>query len=216
MCGNGIRCFAKYAGDFGMIKPENRNRPICIHTLAGLIQAEIIENHPKNSHLITYVKVDMGVPRVLDTNLHLEVKEGNGIVQYDCILISMGNPHCVIRIPQEREISDYVVHHVGPQIENHPHFPNKTNVEFVHVNADNSLEMRVWERGTGETQSCGAGTCAVAVAALHCGWVEGDKVVVHTLGGDLEIFWENQKEGHVFKTGPATTIYTNNTIIWEK
>jgi len=202
MCGNGIRCLAKYLVDFGVVKKENRKKPIRIYTLGGIITAEVIE-HPNGSHLITYVTVDMGVPKILNKDLNVEIQTENGMQIFNGISMLMPNPHFVIKLPLSLPISDDLVHHMGPLIETNPLFPNRTNVEFVHVKDDGSLQMRVWERGTGETKSCGTGVCAVAVAAMINGWIFTKRVVVHTLGGDLEIFWNNTNN-HIYKTGPVT------------
>lgn len=134
---------------------------------------------------------------VIDESLEVEGKE------YYITAVSMGNPHAVIFLdysPKELELEK-----IGPSFENHKRFPDRINTEFVHVLNRNTVEMRVWERGSGETMACGTGACAVAVASILNGFTE-DEVTVKLLGGDLKIFWD-RKENLVYMTGPATTVF---------
>ena len=135
--------------------------------------------------------------QVIDESLEVEGKE------YYITGVSMGNPHAVIFLdysPEELELEK-----IGPSFENHKRFPDRINTEFVHVLNRNTVEMRVWERGSGETMACGTGACAVAVACSLNGWT-GDEVTVRLLGGDLRIRWDKERRT-VFMTGPATVVF---------
>jgi diaminopimelate epimerase len=198
MCGNGIRCFAKYIWDR---KLSDKN-VLEVETLAGIIKPERSGSE---------VKVDMGEP-VLDpqdipADLHsappiidhpLEIEDQ----QFLLTLVSMGNPHAVI-FPEE-DVSRYPVEVIGPMIENNPLFPKRTNVEFVNVLDRNDIIMRVWERGSGETLACGTGACAAGVASMLKGLTDRS-VTVRLLGGNLLIEWA--ENNHVYMTGPATEVF---------
>jgi diaminopimelate epimerase len=203
MCGNGIRCLAKYAWDRGI---SDKNI-IEVETPAGIIR-------PKRSDgLIT---VDMGEPvleperipvRISDEISHHE----SHIIDYPLKIedrdfrvtcVSMGNPHAVIFVDNT---SNFPVGYYGPRIENHPLFPRRTNVEFIEVPNASEIVMRVWERGAGETMACGTGAAAVAVASHLKGLAER-KVTVHLAGGDLTVEWSGDK--HVYMTGPAVEVFT--------
>ena len=182
MCGNGIRCFAKYCYENGIV---NKNE-FAIETLSGLKHVWLMV---KGNDVKT-VKVDMGAPNWERSSLPMvghgtcinENLEVNGEV-FRVTCLSMGNPHCVIFVDK---VDDFPVDQIGPRIENHKAFPKKTNVSFVQVLNNNQLKLRVWERGCGETLACGTGTCAAAAAANKLGKVQ-NKVTVHVLGGDLEV-----------------------------
>jgi diaminopimelate epimerase len=209
MCGNGIRCLAKYVYDMGL----TNKRTLPVETRAGVKILELIRDAGGR---IGRVRVDMGRPifdpekipaRLGDveqpvTDFPVEV----GDRSFLCSILSMGNPHCVIVAGDEIET---LVHAYGPLIEKHPLFPAKTNVEFIRVEGPNRLLMRVWERGSGETFSCGTGACASAVAARVLGLVESP-TTVSLLGGDLEIEWIGG-DSSVFMTGAAEAVY-NGTI----
>jgi len=197
MCGNAIRCVAKYVYDKRLTQKE----ALSIETLAGvLILYLTIENG-----VVTKVRVDMGEPILKGTQIPVAIDKekiigeplsvGGKTLSINCV--SMGNPHSIIFVD---EITDEHVLTLGPEIETHKLFPKKVNVEFVKVLNRNEVEMRVWERGTGETIACGTGASAVAVAAALNGLTERD-VTVHLRGGDLDIAWA--EDGHVFMTGPA-------------
>lgn len=206
MCGNGIRCLAKYVFDNGLTKKKT----LPVETRAGVKLLELIED---SDGTIGSVRVDMGrpifepekIPVRLETveqpitDFPLEVSDRTFL----CSILSMGNPHCVIVADDEVET---LVPIYGPLIENHPLFPAKTNVEFIRVEGPNRLLMRVWERGSGVTFSCGTGACASAVAAGIQGLV-GSPTTVSLLGGDLEIEW-NGGDSSVFMTGAAATVYS--------
>lgn len=197
MCGNGIRCFAKFAATY--VEPKNR---YVVDTLAGLIIPEIIGD---------YVKVDMGEPELEGRKIPINVDgkvidyplEIDGIV-YKITGVSMGNPHAVIKVDSVDSID---LEKMGPKFENNPLFPNRINTEFIEVVGNNELKMRVWERGAGETLACGTGASASTVAAILNNWIVGPKVKLHLKGGELEVEW-NQDTNHVFLYGPAVEVFS--------
>lgn len=185
MCGNGIRCFAKYIWDKGMSNKETLE----VETLAGIIK-------PKKAG--EFVQVNMGKPEFSCFDLLVEVSGWH--TRINCV--SMGNPHAVIFLDEEPK--NFAVTKYGPLIENHSIFPKGTNVEFAFVKNPSQIIMRVWERGAGETFACGTGACATAVCAMVKGFTE-KKVTVHLLGGDLLIEWA--EDGHVYMTGHAQEVF---------
>lgn len=202
MCGNGIRCVAKYAWERGLVdKPQFK-----VRTLAGPILPKVYIEDGK----VVRVKVDMGepvlkprnIPVLLDTDLTGESILTAAGRDFTFIPVSMGNPHCVIFV---EELDAVPVAEWGPAIENHPLFPRKTNVEFVEVLGPEEMRMKVWERGAGETLACGTGACATLVAASITGRT-GRQAVIHLAGGDLFIEWQGSSN-HVFMTGPATEVF---------
>jgi diaminopimelate epimerase len=182
MCGNGIRCFAKYCYENG-IATKNE---FTVETLSGIKRVWLAIEHQE----VKTVKVDMGVPDCERSSLPM-IGQGTCINEnlevddeaYKVTCLSMGNPHCVLFVDK---VDDFPVEQVGPKIENHKAFPKRTNVGFVQVLNRNELKVRVWERGCGETLACGTGTCAAVAAANKLGKV-GNKVTVHVLGGDLQV-----------------------------
>jgi len=202
MCGNGVRCFAKYVYEHGLTTKTE----LAVETGAGLIRPALVVEGGK----VQSVRVDMGEPRLTRGEIPVTgdpSEQAQGVLvplreyQYTATCVSMGNPHCVIFV---HDLCDYMVLEDGPQIERHELFPRKTNVEFVQVLGKGEVRMRVWERGAGETMACGTGACATTVAAIlngHC----GRKVTVHLLGGDLEIEW-SEMDNHVYMTGPAAEV----------
>ena len=204
MCGNGIRCVAKYVYDYGIVKKEN----ISVSTKSGIKYLDLTVRDGK----VALVRVNMGspvltasqIPVVSSTeemiNAPLKV---NGETNY-ITAVSMGNPHAIVYMT---DVDHLDIGEIGPYFENHMAFPDRVNTEFVEVLDDHTLKMRVWERGSGETLACGTGACAVAVASILNGHVDGEKpVTVKLLGGDLEIFWDRQ-ENLVYMTGPAATVF---------
>jgi diaminopimelate epimerase len=196
MCGNGIRCLAKYIWDRRISKKDMLE----IETLAGIIR-------PRKSGRM--VMVDMGEP-ILEGS-RIPVKKKGKVIDhrlrvrgdiFHITCISMGNPHCVIFVDN---VDGFPVERVGPLIEVKPFFPERVNVEFVEVLNEKELKMRVWERGAGETLACGTGACASAVAASLNGLAR-DRVTVHLAGGDLKIGW-SRKDNHVYMTGPAAEVF---------
>ncbi|HHV72225.1 MAG TPA: diaminopimelate epimerase [Clostridia bacterium] len=202
MCGNGIRCFAKYLRSEGLTDKKSLN----IETKAGLIKPEIVSD----GKLGALVKVDMGSPKLEREEIPMIGKPGKVIneliningLEFRVTCVSMGNPHCVIFVD---DLDSIPLTSLGPQIENSPLFPARTNVEFVQILGRNELKMRVWERGAGETLACGTGACASAVAAF-LNKKTGRKVTVHLPGGDLLVEWAD--DDRVFMTGPAVMVFS--------
>lgn len=202
MCGNGIRCVGKYVYDYGL---TNQTR-VSIETLAGVKYLDLKVTDGR----VSEVTVNMGspilepasVPVVSDQNPVInEPIEANGEVYY-MTCVSMGNPHAVIFV---ENTETFPLEIIGPILESHPVFPKKANIEFVQVLDDGQVNMRVWERGTGETLACGTGACAVAMACILNGKTKKE-VVVHLLGGDLKILYD-EKENVIYMTGPAVTVF---------
>lgn len=207
MCGNGIRCVAKYLYDHGIC----RKNSIQIETGAGILALDVTVKNAK----VREVKVDMGEPRFkpdeIPTRLtpnpafdhrviSVPLSLGEDTFLVNCL--SMGNPHCVIFVEQA---SDDLVLGLGPRIEVHECFPSRVNVEFVEVISPTEVRQRTWERGSGETQACGTGACAVCVAGAVTGRTER-RILNHLLGGTLMLEWD-EKTNHVFKTGPACEVF---------
>ncbi len=200
MCGNGIRCFAKYLWDRKDRKIEKKGY-LDVDTPSGIMRAERVKGD--------FYQVDMGEP-VLDglsvpTTLKGEVVNRPlkvGKKSYRVTAVSMGNPHCVIFVKNVEKVK---LDEEGPKLENHKTFPNRTNVEFVQVTGKNRVKTVVWERGAGATLACGTGACAVAVASVKNGKT-GRKVKVDLPGGTLSIEWT--KSDRVLMTGPATEVFS--------
>ncbi len=201
MCGNGIRCFAKYVYDKGLTREET----LTVETGAGIktIAMEVVGGKVRRA------RVDMGEPILAPARIPVNLP-GEQIVNAPILVegqrffftaVSMGNPHCVVFVD---EITDELVRGLGPNFERHALFPARINTEFVRVHTSREVEMRVWERGSGETLACGTGAAAVCVAGALTGRTER-KITVQLRGGDLEIEWA--AGNHVFKTGPAETVF---------
>ena len=188
MCGNGIRCFAKYVYDNKL----TRKKGLAIETLGGIVKTRIIGMNSQKNYL---VKVDMGKAKTKKIKLSIDDKS------YDATYVSIGNPHCVLFV----ENFNFDYQSLGKKIEHHGLFPKRINVEFVKVNNTREITMRVWERGSGETKACGTGACASVVASSLVGRT-GKHVTVHLLGGDLDIEWAKDK--HVYMTGPAEEMFS--------
>lgn len=209
MCGNGIRCVAKYVYDHGISKKEE----LKIETGAGVLNLKL---HVKNG-LVDQVTVDMGEPRLnadqIPTTLlpagqqviHHAIEIAGHTLHATCV--SMGNPHCVIFVP---EATDELVLQVGPKIEMDGRFPKRTNVEFVEVLARGEVRQRTWERGSGETWACGTGASAVCVAGVLTGNTDRE-ILNHLVGGELRLKWD-ESNNHVYMTGPATEVFSGD---WE-
>jgi len=198
MCGNGIRCFAKYCYENKIIKKNE----VAVETLAGIKKTWLTV---KDSAVI-FVKVDMGVPTLERSKIpmigaHKCVNQDLQVnsEQYKATCLSVGNPHCVIFIDR---LNNFPVPTIGPKIENSSLFPKRTNVEFAQVLNKNEVKVRVWERGCGETLACGTGACATVVAGKLLGKT-GNEVRVHLLGGDLEVEYAER----LFLSGPAEKVY---------
>lgn len=203
MCGNGIRCVAKYVYDHGIAQKS----PMTIETGRGILTLEIEASQGKARR----VRVNMGepilksveIPTMLpgDPPVNVPLEVDGRIFHVTCV--SMGNPHCVTFVD---ELTDDLVLRIGPMIENHPAFPARVNAEFVRVDGPGEITMRVWERGSGETWACGTGASAVAVAGVLAGKTER-RIIGHLRGGDLELEW-SEEDNHVYKTGPAVEVFT--------
>lgn len=203
MCGNGIRCVAKYVYDYGLTDKTS----ISVETLGGIKYLDLTVEDGK----VKLVKVDMGRPILTPSDIPVEA-EGERAVdepietdgkEYRMTCVSMGNPHAVIFV--DEDVKDIPLEMIGPKFENHKRFPNRINTEFARVLDRKTVEMRVWERGSGETLACGTGACAVAVSCILNGLTE-DKVTVKLLGGDLQIEWDREKDT-VYMTGPAEVVF---------
>ena len=202
MCGNGIRCVAKYVYDYGLTDKLN----ISVDTKSGIKYLDLTVENGK----VVLITVDMGEPELKSGNIPIisgkdkvimEPIEIDGVT-YRMTGVSMGNPHAVVFIENVKELD---IEKIGPQFEHHSCFPERINTEFVKVLDEHTVEMRVWERGSGETLACGTGACAVAVASVINGFVK-DEVIVKLLGGDLKIYW-NREENKVYMTGPAAVVF---------
>jgi diaminopimelate epimerase len=205
MCGNGMRCFAKFIYE----KSIHLQTIVNVETKAGTIVPllDIDEDG-----VVQSVKVDMGEPVLEAGKIPCTLKKEGNIIdekinvcgkEFEVTAVSMGNPHAVIFI--EEDMDDELFFCAGPAIEKSEFFPEFTNVEFVKVNSRNEISVRVWERGVGETLACGTGACACVVASILKDKTD-DKVVVKLKGGDLEIRW-NKNNNHIFKRGPANFVY---------
>lgn len=204
MCGNGIRCVAKYSYDYGLVDKTQ----ISVATKSGIKYLDLTVEDGK----VSMVKVNMGAPILEAKDIPTIAEDGQIIAEplevngktYEITAVSMGNPHAITYVD---EVADLDLEKIGPDFEFHPFFPNRVNTEFVKVIDRHTVQMRVWERGSGETMACGTGACAVAVASILNHKVDGDApVTVKLLGGDLEIFWD-RKANLVYMTGPATTVF---------
>ena len=237
MCGNGIRCVAKYVYDYGLTDKTQ----ISVETLGGIKYLDLAVEDGK----VSLVKVDMGKPELeaskvpVDVNALVEYKAAyrntykndaklcplavkaldnveNAVINeailvdgksYDITGVSMGNPHDIVYLDNDIDITKFDIEKVGPYFENHKAFPERINTEFVQVLDRKTLNMRVWERGSGETFACGTGTCATVVATVLNGMCDSKDVTVHLLGGDLKITWD-EESGDVYMEGPAATVFT--------
>ena len=205
MCGNAIRCVAKYVFDKKYVTETE-------FSIESMGKVKYIKLSLENGE-VKSVKVDMGAPildaadiPVISDNVRvISEKKTVGGVDFKMTCVSMGNPHAVMFIdksPREFELEKF-----GPLFENNEVFPRRVNAEFAYIQDRKNIEMRVWERGTGETLACGTGTCATVVAAILNGYVDNE-VTVHLLGGDLEISWSGNESDSVFMTGPAATVFS--------
>ena len=202
MCGNGIRCVAKYMYDYGLTDKTS----ISVETKSGIKYLDLTVENGK----VSTVKVNMGapilkaadIPVLCDTEQMIDQPVTVDGKEWKITCVSMGNPHAITYI---EDVKNLDIEKIGPKFENHPIFPDRVNTEFVKVIDRKTVEMRVWERGSGETLACGTGACATAVACILNGLTE-DEVTVKLLGGDLTIFWD-RKENLVYMTGSATTVF---------
>ena len=210
MCGNGIRCVAKYVYDHGLTDKTT----ITVNTLSGIKTLKLTVEDGK----VSKVRVDMGEPELIPAQVPVKASvlgladdRREAIVaepleikgrSYDITCVSMGNPHAVVYVD---DVDNLPIEEIGPKFESHERFPRRVNTEFVKVLDRHTVRMRVWERGSAETLACGTGACAVAVSCILNGLTE-DEVTVKLLGGDLEIQWDQEKNT-VYMTGPATVVF---------
>jgi diaminopimelate epimerase len=224
MCGNGIRCVAKYVYDN---KLTDKKQLVIVS--AG--KKKYIDLSVGNDGKVSSVKVDMGAPvlepslvpiavpadilkntagyeaaseKYGDLAIKVPIEAGSRAWEMTCV--SMGNPHAVVFLPDEFDLETFDIEHFGPLFENHEYFPKRTNTEFVKIDDRGNVHMRVWERGTGETLACGTGCCATTVACILNGLTD-NKVVVHVLGGDITCSWDGEASSSVIMEGPATTVF---------
>ena len=202
MCGNGIRCVAKYVYDYGLTDKTS----IAVETGSGIKYLDLTVENNK----VTMVKVDMGEPDLTASHIPIKAQTEQVIDEpievdgktYRITGVSMGNPHGVVFLD---DIDSLDIEKIGPSFENHVRLPDRINTEFVQLDNRSHVRMRVWERGSGETLACGTGACAVAVACVVNGLTQRE-VTVSLRGGDLKICWD-EKDGHVYMTGPATVVF---------
>ena len=203
MCGNGLRCVAKYVYDHGIAtKPTLK-----IETGRGVLTVDVTARNCKAEK----VRVNMGkpilqssdIPTTLPGDPPVDAKLGGEFDGYAVTAVSMGNPHAVIYVP---DVDAIPLETIGPKLETHPSFPRRVNVHFVQVISPTEVKMRTWERGSGITLACGTGACSVAVAGVLTGRT-GRKLLAHLPGGDLELEWAGDDQP-VYMTGPATEVFT--------
>lgn len=203
MCGNGVRCVAKFVYDAGIAKKDR----ISVATKSGIKYVDVFAENGK----AVSVRVNMGAPILRAEEVPMVCEKDTAVAYplevdgsvWNVTAVSMGNPHAVVYID---DVDDLEIEKIGPAFEHHPAFPDRVNTEFVRVIDRHTVQMRVWERGSGETLACGTGACAVAVSSILNGFVEDGEVTVKLLGGDLRIEW-NRQENTVYMTGPATTVF---------
>ncbi len=202
MCGNGIRCVAKYVYDYCLTDKKQ----ISVETLGGIKYLDLYTEDEK----VTRVKVNMGKPELRAKQIPI-ISDEEQIInfpvnvageEYKITGVSMGNPHAVVYMDDLEHLD---IEKIGPEFENHGFFPKRINTEFVKVLDQNTIQMRVWERGSGETLACGTGACAAAVSSILNGFTK-DEVTVKLLGGDLLVKWDRVQDT-VFMTGPAESVF---------
>lgn len=202
MCGNGIRCVAKFVYDKGLTNQKKISIVSC-----GKVK--YLELNVENGKVST-VKVNMGSPILKASDIPV-ISDGEEVISerievgeeiYEMTCVSMGNPHAVVFV---EDVASLPIEKIGPLFENHVRFPKRVNTEFVKVLDSETIEMRVWERGTGETLACGTGACA-SVAACILNGLTGEQVTVKLLGGNLQIRWD-RSENLLYMTGPAVTVF---------
>lgn len=227
MCGNGMRCVAKYVYDKRLTDKKKL-------TIISSGKKKYIDLTVDDNNFVSSVKVDMGAPilepamvpvtfkgtplKTLDisaiSTANLSGTENAAIDQpitvkgkeWHITCVSMGNPHAVVFLPDDVNLATFDIESVGPYFENHEVFPNRTNTEFVKIDDKNNVHMRVWERGTGETLACGTGCCATTVACILNGHTD-NTVTVHVLGGGITCSWDGDLSSPVIMEGPATTVF---------
>lgn len=210
MCGNGIRCVGKFVYDFGLTTKTN----ITVESFGKVKYLELTVKDGK----VSSVRVNMGSPELMADRVPV-VSDNEQVVdepivvkgeEHNVTCVSMGNPHAVVFMD---DVDHLNIEAIGPYFENHNRFPKRINTEFVKVIDRKHVQMRVWERGTGETLACGTGCCATAVACILNGKTE-NQITVSVLGGEIEIEWDRE-ENLIYMTGPATTVFTGE-YAWEE
>ncbi|MBQ6406814.1 MAG: diaminopimelate epimerase [Butyrivibrio sp.] len=227
MCGNGMRCVAKYVYDKRLTDKKKL-------TIISAGKKKYIDLTIDDNNFVSSVKVDMGAPILEPAMVPVTLKgtplksldisaistanlsgTENAVIdqpitvkgkEWHITCVSMGNPHAVVFLPDDVDLATFDIESVGPYFEKHEVFPNRTNTEFVKVDDKNNVHMRVWERGTGETLACGTGCCATTVACILNGHTD-NTVTVHVLGGDITCSWEGDLSSPVIMEGPATTVF---------
>jgi diaminopimelate epimerase len=209
MCGNGIRCVAKYAYDHGIVN----SKEITAETGAGILTLQLFTN---GQNKVDRVRVNMGKPRIKRSEIPMNGTDSDKVVNeplnilhttFQITCASMGNPHCVIFVD---DVASFQVEKYGSLIENHELFPRRTNVEFVQIISRTEVRQRTWERGAGETLACGTGASAVCVAGVLNGLTE-KKILNHLSGGDLELEWAD--DGSLYMTGPAVEVFSGEIVL---
>lgn len=204
MCGNGVRCVAKYAYDSGIC----RKKTIRVETGAGVLPIDV---HVDKNDLVVKATVNMGKPILNGPDIPTTWTLNPVVAQplqvldreFSVTCVSMGNPHCVTFV---EDALNFDLHRYGPVAEHHERFPNRVNFEIVQIVSPTEVIQRTWERGTGETLACGTGASAVCAAAVLNELTER-KILIHLPGGDLELFW-NDEDGCIYKTGPAREVFS--------
>ncbi|MGN0459054.1 MAG: diaminopimelate epimerase [Eubacterium sp.] len=205
MCGNAIRCVARYVYDKGYVKSTD-------FSIESMGKVKYITLTLENN-VVKWVRVDMGAPILNAVDIPV-ISDSEKVIsenitvdgwEFNMTCVSMGNPHAVMFI--DKSPKEFELEHFGPLFESNSIFPKRVNAEFAKVIDRNNIEMRVWERGTGETLACGTGTCATVVAAILNGYVDND-VTVHLIGGDLKIHWSGDEKDSVIMTGPAEYVFS--------
>ena len=227
MCGNGMRCVAKYVYDKRLTDKKKL-------TIISAGKKKYIDLTIDDNNFVSSVKVDMGAPILEPAMVPVTLKgtplksldisaistanlsgTENAVIdqpitvkgkEWHITCVSMGNPHAVVFLPDDVDLATFDIESVGPYFENHEVFPNRTNTEFVKIDDKNNVHMRVWERGTGETLACGTGCCATTVACILNGHTD-NTVAVHVLGGDITCSWDGVLSSPVIMEGPATTVF---------
>ena len=208
MCGNGIRCVAKYVYDYGLTDKTS----ISIETLAGIKYLDLQVTDGK----VSLITVNMGSPELIPDKIPV-ISDSKRVVDepievdgttYKMTCVSMGNPHCIVFV---EDTALFPLETVGPLFENHERFPKRVNTEFIQLLDHKTVNMRVWERGSGETLACGTGACASAVACILNGLTENE-ITLHLLGGDLIVRWD-QEENFVYMTGPARVVFDGEIVL---
>ena len=203
MCGNGLRCVAKFVYDHGIARKPR----LAIETGRGVLSVDLEVTNDK----VSRVRVNMGKPILQSSDIPTKLPGDPpvnapltiGDETFAVTCVSMGNPHAVAFLP---DVAAFPLEVVGPKVEHHPMFPRRVNAHFVQVHSPNEVTMRTWERGSGITLACGTGACAVCVAGVLTG-MTARKLLAHLPGGDLELEW-NEADNNVYMTGPAAEVFT--------